>query len=288
MKFQIVYDFDRNPKEDGWFASPESAFAYVIDGCSAPHCAPEKPPVLFSEYLTGGQMIVKTVRNFFSGLEKHEQLDRAILVANHRIWEFQRFWQNDVVCCDDAGTLASAAFSFIKLDEKTGGFRCIWGADVFTIWLTKAGKIGIVGGDNRQADLLREGTYAYLMALAKGDKVQEEQKKKHYFLKVFPELRRKQDNVEYALLNGQREVEKLWHDFSVDEPIDTVIQLSDGAWIPMEAWGENARHAELFVKILKQDGLEKAVGYSRNLQSESISSKRVAKPEATALMISFD
>ncbi|MEK7124166.1 MAG: hypothetical protein AAB877_00565 [Patescibacteria group bacterium] len=283
VNIQALYDFDGSPREDGWFASPESPFACVIDGCSEPYSG---KPFIYPEGFTGGQMVSRVVTQAFSMASANVLLDVVLSIVNEEVWKVQKIYRREAVLRNDTATLANASFSCLKFNED-GSFRCIWGADVFTIWQTKAGNVGIAGGNNREADLLREKTYADLVDAARGDSERVSQAKRHYWLTEFPRLKRLQDNVQYACLNGQPGIEKVWQDFSVREPVDRIVLLSDGAWIPIELWDKGLSYAHEFVGRLVQGNLQSAFNWVRHVQKQD-QFKRVANPEATALVISFD
>lgn len=285
MRFQVLHDFDASPAEDGYDVSPESNFAYVVDGCSEPHSKPEKPPFVYPGGFTGGQMISRIVKGIFSCALPSQSLESLVAMANNEIWNFQKQYRGKDVSRQDPATLANASFSFVELCKKSGEFKAIFGADVFTAWLTKSGKAGIFGGDNKPAELERQKAYADLVTLAKEDSEKVRQAKKEYFLNVFPELKRQQDNVLYAVLNGQENMTNLWNTKVVSEPVELVVILSDGAWLPTEKWDHNVSYVKEFTHRVKSDGLAKAVDWSMSFQKQGLDNNRIAKPEATAVAI---
>ncbi len=286
MNIQIVHDYDDvicPDPGDRWFVAPGSLFAALTDGCSEPHYAQDAPPFIYPGGLTGSQMVSKIVHDTFALALPTQSLENLVLSANEEIWQTQKQNRGSAVSRDDAGTLANASFSCLKLEERSNRAQVIWGADVFTIWKTKSGKVQIAGGDNAQPDFERERIYRDLVEGAKDKNAA----RKEYFLKVFPGLKRKQDNVLYAVLNGQPSVSERWNVLFLPNDLELIILLSDGAWIPIEKWGDNAQMAEEFVRHFEKSGLNKALEWVRVLQKQGIANARIARPEATALAIHF-
>ena len=215
MNIQVAHDFVGEHPEDGWFAAPDSPFACVVDGCSEPHFSPTVPPFLYPGGFTGGQMISRTIRDVFSVALPEQSLEEIVLSANEKVWDFQERYRGSMVDRKDASTLANASFSCVKFDFLRDQIRIIWGADVFTLWQTKSGEIGIIGGDSAKEDMEREKAYHDLVAKAGENKSDQQRAREEYFLRVFPEFKRKQDNVKCAVLNGQPEVQHLWHIYTI-------------------------------------------------------------------------
>lgn len=287
MRIESLHDFDcRHPEDDNAsFVSEDGVFAFVADGCSEPHFG---SPFMYPGGLTGGQVVTRAIRNVFSNARSDESLQDLVLRANERVWIDQKEHRGDKVSRDDATTLANASFSCLKFDRVSGKTEVIWGADVFTIWKTKSGRMGISGGDNREADMERERIYADMVASAKGDLEEEKAAKMQYWLKEFPRLKRQQDNVLYACLNGSPEVSKHWHREFISDPLELIVLLSDGAWIPMEEWSDNPSRADHFVQLLKSGGWTCALPWVREQQSRGLTNQRVKRPEAAGLSIFTD
>ena len=281
MNIQTLHDFRGAYPEDGCCVSPKGTFAVLTDGCSECYCLPDKPPFIYPGGLTGGQMVSNIVKRVFLSAHEGDSLETLILEANEQVWRIQKEQRGDSVSRDNAGTLAGASFSCVRFSR--GSARVVWGADVFTVWKTKSGEVGIVGGDNLTSELERERRYRDLIEGA-GSR---DQARKRYFLEVYPELKRKQDNVLYACLNGQLAISQRWNVCSLPDNTELIILLSDGAWIPMEEWGNNDSVAREFVNHYEEGGLADALAWVRTTQNKGLSGQRLERPEATILSISI-
>ncbi len=282
MRGQSFYDFAGVPREDGFFFTPHSPFLGVFDGCSEPWWLPEHPPIEYPGGLTGGQVVSKTCHRVLASATPQDELRPVILTANEIVAELQEKYGGPAVSLSDASTLANASFSFVKvLDEKAGLVEAIWGADVFTILRTTSDEVTIVGGDNRECDLEREELYKGLVVVKGGEG------KREYFRDVYPGLKRKEENVKFAVLNGSPAIEHCWNVLCVDN-VNLLIVLSDGAWIPIERWGENLAMAKEFVSRFERNGLADTINnWVRPMQQAGIASARAQRPEATALAVSL-
>ncbi len=287
MRILAMHDFADDclhPEDDNaWFVSEQGVFALVADGCSEPYFGKQ---FMYPGGLTGGQKVVRTIRQAFSSANPEDDLGDVVIRANEEIWNIQQKHRGNEVHRDDPATLANASFSCLKFDRKARIMEVIWGADVFTIWVTRSGKVNIVGGDNRDAEMERERRYVELVADAHSDHEKEKAAQKRYWLEEFPRLKRKHDNVEYSILNGSLDVATHWHREVVKEPIDFIVVVSDGAWIPMEDWGKNPVKAKYFVQLLKNGGgWDSALPWIREQQNHGLTNQRVKRPEAAGLAI---
>lgn len=287
MRIEAVHDFeDGRPEDDNaWFVSRDGVLAFVADGCSEPYFGSQ---FMYPGGLTGGQIVGRTVKQAFFAAGQNDSLEAILLRANEEVWHVQRKHRGSEARRDDAATLANASFSCVKFGRQSGQLEVVWGADVFTIWRTKSGKVGIFGGDNKAPDLEREKIYATAVASAKGDPEGERIAKQRYWLEEFPRLKREHDNVLYAVLNGAPEASKLWHKEAISEPVELIILLSDGAWIPMEDWDNGLAKAEELISVLKEGGWKSAIPWVREQQSHGLVSQRIKKPEACGLAIFAD
>lgn len=282
MRGQSFYDFAGHPREDGLFFAPHNPFLSVLDGCSEPWWLPEHPPIEYPGGLTGGQMVSKTCQRVLVSATPQDELRPVVLTANEIVAELQEKYGGPAVSLGDAATLSNASFSFVKvLNEEAGLIEVIWGADIFTILRTKSGEVIIVGGDNRECDLERERLCANLV------KEKGPGGKREYFRDVYPELKRREENVRFAVLNGSPAIANCWHFLSIDK-VDLVVLLSDGAWAPIEKWEENLDMAKKFVDRFESKGLaDTIVNWVRPMQQVGIASARTPRPEATALAVSL-
>lgn len=289
MKIFTMHDFDegcKHPEDDNsCFISQDGVFAFVVDGCSEPYFGSQ---FKYPSGLTGGQIVSQTVKQAFSFAGQNDSLEAVVLRANEDVWRVQKKHRGKKVLRDDAATLANASFSCVKFKRQTGQLEVVWGGDVFTIWKTKSGKVGIFGGDNRASDLEREKIYADMVASAKSNPEKENIAKQRYWLHELSRLKREQDNVLYACLNGSPEVSKHWHKEVISEPVELVVLVSDGAWIPMEDWENNPTIAEDFVQVFEAGGWNRALSWVREQQNHGLASQRVKRPEAAGLAIFAD
>lgn len=253
-------------------------FFGVIDGFSAPY-SPSHPPALFGR-LTGGQMVVRIISNTFSSVSPDMPLGEIILQANRAIKKFQAL--KEATPQLNSGLLAGASFALIKVTDLK--IDVVQGGDCFALWVYKSGKRGITQNQHFQHEMKLRGIIAGLMEEVQGDR-------KKMWEKFYPILcvhRKRVENRDYAVLNGQARVKNCWQEIT-PVPVaglDFLLLFTDGL-IPYEESENEEGLAKKVAALYRKEGFGGVLSWTRKKEKATAEKSHIVQTEAAAIAIKF-
>lgn len=290
MKTTILYDQGSAKfPEDGIIFTPpyygggadETNLFYfgVTDGVSGIYLPQEGPR--FFHGRTGGQCASSAITRAFGSALPGEYLEDILLEANNMI---RRLSKANGLSLEESEFLPSATFVVVSVIQKS--INILQGGDSLAVWLNKDGTIG---GTPNQAFVYEEDLLNIVSALMKKHG-KDRQKMWEEFRPVLVNKRRANTNNaqgNFALINGQSEVEKFWQKFILRrEDVALLILFSDG-FVPFE-WTRDEKYlAEKVVSLYQVGGLYAILKETRVVAEQKKYSSHEDCAEATAIAIEF-
>jgi hypothetical protein len=291
----------------------------VLDGVSAPY-SPNHPPKKFFNGLSGGEMIVRLVEEFFSGAailgkygaidmpsniskeSSRERLLEEIVAVNQLILE-----ETEMALGTDinAGELPGATFAFAQVEKY---ITVVQGGDCMAVIELRNGDIVVTpnqvrGHDQEMNSKIEEVQRKVAWDLFKLPLEQvPEDKRSQVRSRMWDVMRdvlvkaRNEDINNpnsprgYALLNGQPQLRKMmWKRVFPAREVKNILLFSDGIvpWSIMAKEDDNEIGQEI-LKEFKIKGLAGLLISARHTEEKSASVNYTNQAEATAIALCLD
>lgn len=248
MKVATIFDAGNvSVVEDQWFV--RLPFFGVLDGCSAPYLPSQGPRLFYGR--SGGQVVCDAVSEVFSQTRVHHPLCRVLRRAVGLIkWRLVSRGYVFPCLAGRSDLLPAASFAVAKIGEKE--IHILQGGDSLALWVLRSGEIKAT---RNQVSFDGARAFAELIAKHLGDR---DKARKEFAPILGCFARQKVNNPEdgYAVLNGQREVERCWeHILLPREHVATLLLFTDGlAFCPFD--GDARIFARKVASLYADGGLE--------------------------------
>jgi hypothetical protein len=314
VKISVIYDQGSSHFREDGFVLTKNIFG-VLDGVSAPY-SPNHPPKKFFNGLSGGEMIVRLVEEFFSGtaiLGKYGAIDMPSNISKERLLEEivavnQLILEETEIALGtdiSIGELPGATFAFAQVEKY---ITVVQGGDCMAVIELRSGDIVVTpnqvrGHDqemNSKIEQIQRKIACDLFKLPLEEIPEDKRSQvRNRMWDIMYEVLVKARNEDvnnpksprgYALLNGQPQLRKMmWKRVFPAREVKNILLFSGGIvpWSIMAKKDDNEIGQEV-LKEFKSKGLAGLLISARHTEEKNASVNYTNQAEATAIALCLD